>query len=135
MAGADAVLLAVHWSRVDDVLAQAGDLAGRLVISCVLPLNESNTELVVAHRDSGAEVLARRLPKARFVSAFNTIPSEVLFDVYEGRLKDQRPSLVLCGDDAHAKAQAAELIRTMGSFSSMRVRCASRATPSRSPCW
>lgn len=26
---ADAVLLAVHWSRVDDVVAQAGDMSGR----------------------------------------------------------------------------------------------------------
>ena len=27
--GADALLLAVHWSRIDDVLSQAGDLAAR----------------------------------------------------------------------------------------------------------
>jgi len=26
---ADAILLAVHWSRIDDVLKQAGDLSGR----------------------------------------------------------------------------------------------------------
>ena len=31
---ADALLLAVHWSRVDDVLIQAGDLAGKVVVSC-----------------------------------------------------------------------------------------------------
>jgi 8-hydroxy-5-deazaflavin:NADPH oxidoreductase len=28
--GADAVLLAVHWSRLDDVLGQAGDLSEKL---------------------------------------------------------------------------------------------------------
>ena len=28
---ADAVLLAVHWSRMDDVLKQAGDLSGKVV--------------------------------------------------------------------------------------------------------
>ena len=33
--GADAMLLAVHWSRVDDVLKQAGDLSGRVIISWV----------------------------------------------------------------------------------------------------
>jgi len=27
---ADALLLAVHWSRVDDVLKQAGDLSGKI---------------------------------------------------------------------------------------------------------
>src|ERR671923_1712245 len=35
---ADAVLLAVHWSRMDDVLNQTGDLSGRFVISCSLPM-------------------------------------------------------------------------------------------------
>src|SRR5712671_1368893 len=35
--GADAVLLAVHWSRVADVLRQAGDLRGKVLVSCSLP--------------------------------------------------------------------------------------------------
>jgi len=34
---ADALLLAVHWSRVDDVLKQAGDLSGKVIVSCSLP--------------------------------------------------------------------------------------------------
>src|SRR2546422_3040362 len=34
---ADAVLLAVHWSRVDDVLKQAGDVSGKVIVSCSLP--------------------------------------------------------------------------------------------------
>ena len=33
---ADALLLAVHWSRLDDVLSQAGDVAGKIVVSCSL---------------------------------------------------------------------------------------------------
>ena len=35
---ADAVLLAVHWSRVEDVLNQAGDLSGKVIVSCSLLL-------------------------------------------------------------------------------------------------
>src|SRR4029450_5229139 len=46
---ADALLLAVHWSRVDDVLRQAGDLAGKTVLTCSLPMNRDDTDLVVAH--------------------------------------------------------------------------------------
>ncbi len=34
--GADAVLLAVHWSRIDDVLNQAGDLPGKVIVTCSL---------------------------------------------------------------------------------------------------
>src|SRR2546428_7278687 len=79
---ADVLLLAVHWSRVDDVLKQAGDVSGKVIISCTLPMNADNTDLVIAHTSSGAEALAKRSPKARLVSAFNTVPSEVLFGVF-----------------------------------------------------
>ena len=111
---ADALLLAVHWSRVDDVLKQAGNLAGKIVVSCSLPMNDDDTALVVTHTSSGAEKLAKRIPKARVVSAFNTVPSEVLFGVYEARRKATRPSLVYCGDDSRSKRVAAELIRDVG---------------------
>jgi predicted dinucleotide-binding enzyme len=111
---ADAVLLAVHWSRIDHVLNQAGDLSGKVVVTCSLPMNEDNTELVVAHTSSGAEELAKRIPKARVVAAFGTVPSEVFFDVYEARGKAKRPSLLYCGDDRRGKEVAAGLIRDVG---------------------
>lgn len=34
----------VHWSRVDGVLVQAGDLSGAVILSCSLPMNAHNTE-------------------------------------------------------------------------------------------
>src|SRR2546422_10415671 len=111
---ADAVLLAVHWLRFDDVLKQAGDLSGKVVVTCSMPMNEDNTELVVAHTSSGAEELAKRIPKARLVAAFGTVPSEVFFDVYEARRKAKRPSLLYCGDDRRGKDVATRLIRDSG---------------------
>ncbi|HEV2719255.1 MAG TPA: NADPH-dependent F420 reductase [Thermoanaerobaculia bacterium] len=108
---ADAVLLAVHWSRVDDVLRQAGDVSRKVIVSCSLPMNDDDTALVIAHTSSGSEALAKKLPKAQIVAAFNTVPSEVLFDVFEGR---SRPSLVYCGDQQKAKRVAATLIRDAG---------------------
>jgi predicted dinucleotide-binding enzyme len=104
----------VHWLRFDDVLEQAGDLSGKVVISCSLPMNEENTELVVGRSSSAAEELAKKLPKSRIVSAFNTVPSEVLFGVYEARRRKNRPSLVYCGDDAAGKRVVARLIRVLG---------------------
>lgn len=111
---ADAVLLAVHWLRFDDVLRQAGDLSGKVVLTCSLPMNEENTALVVGTTSSGAEELAKKVPKAKVVAAFNTVPSEVLFGVYEAKRKANRPSLVYCGDDRHSKEVAAGLIRDVG---------------------
>jgi len=36
-------------------------------VTCSLPMNDDNTELVIAHTSWGAEALAKRLPKARIV--------------------------------------------------------------------
>jgi predicted dinucleotide-binding enzyme len=66
----------VHWSRIDDVLKQAGDVSGKVIVSCSLPMNADDTDLVIAHTSSGAEALAKKVPKARVVSAFGTVPSE-----------------------------------------------------------
>ncbi len=101
--------------RIEDVLSQAGDVSGKMIVTCSLPMNAEDTELVVAHTTSGAEELARRVPEARVVSAFGTEPSEVLFAVFEARDDAQRPSMVYCGDDEDATEVAAELIRDVGS--------------------
>src|SRR3989442_12509491 len=96
---ADALLLAAHWSRVDDVLKQAGDVSGKGIVSCSLPMNADDTGLVIAHTSSGAEQLAKRVPQARIFSAFTTVPSEEVFGVFEVRRKDRRPTLVYLRDD------------------------------------
>ena len=111
---ADALLLAVHWTRVDDVLKKAGDLSGKVIVTCSLPMNAKDTALAIAHTSSGAEELAKKVPKARVVSAFNTLPSEVFFSIFEGDAGDARPSVVYCGDDARAKKVAAQLITDAG---------------------
>ena len=111
---ADALLLAVHWSRVSEVLSQTGDLSGKVVVTCSLPMNDDDTELLVGGTSSGAEQVARMIPQARVVSAFNTVPSEVLPGVYQARRKPGRPSLVYCGDDRRGKDLAARLIRDVG---------------------
>jgi 8-hydroxy-5-deazaflavin:NADPH oxidoreductase len=113
-ARADAVLLAIHWSRLSDVIKQSGNLSGKIVMTCSLPMNASDTRLVIAHTSSGAEALAKKLPRAHIVSAFNTVPSEVLFGVFAARRKKSRPSLVYCGDHAASKKIAASLIRDAG---------------------
>jgi len=118
---ADALLLAVHWSRVDDVLKKAGDLSGKVIVTCSLPMNADDTALVIANTSSGSEELAKKVPKAHVVSAFNSVPSEVLFSVFEktggGRREaggGARPSVVYCGDNARAKKVAAQLISDVG---------------------
>ena len=111
---ADVVLLAVHWLRIDDVLKQAGSLSGKVVVTCSMPMNADDTRLVVAQTSSGAEKLAKKIPRARVVAAFGTVPSEVFFDVFAARRRAKRPSLLYYGDDRKSKKVAARLIRDAG---------------------
>jgi hypothetical protein len=111
---ADAVLLAVHWTRVDDALAQAGKLSGRTVLTCSLPMNKDDSHMVLGFSTSGAEALAAKVPRAHVVSAFSTVPSEVLFPVFGRRRRRMSPDLVYCGDNKRAKKTAAALIREVG---------------------
>ena len=110
----DALLLAVHWSRINDVLQQAGDLSGRVILTCSLPMDDRNTKLIIGTTSSGAEELAKKVPRAHVVSAFNTVPSEVPVKVFRTKRKKTRPSLIYCGDDRRAKSMAARLIRDVG---------------------
>jgi predicted dinucleotide-binding enzyme len=111
---ADAVLLAVHWTRVDHALAQTGKLSGTTVLTCSLPMNKDDSRIVIGLSTSGAEALAARIPRAHVVSAFSTVPSEVLFPVFSRRRRRRLPDLVYCGDDKRAKRTAAALIRDVG---------------------
>lgn len=111
---ADAILLAVHWSRVDDVLAQAGDLVGKIILNCCVPLDEADTNIIVGMTTSGAEELARKRPKARWVSCFNTVPSEAFEPVFVRKEQGAHPQVLVYGNDAGAKKVAGQLIRSIG---------------------
>jgi len=93
---------------MDDVLSQAGDLSGMVIVTCSLPMNDGNTGLV-GLTSSGAEELAKKARGAQVVCAFNTVPSEVLFDVFEARSNSPRPSLVYCGDEARGRQRSTRL--------------------------
>ena len=115
----EVVLVAVPWHRLDDALAAAGGadaFAGRVVVTCSLPMTPDDADLAVGHTTSGAEELARRLPGARVVAAFNTVPSELLREpsLRAAAATGAPPAVGLCGDDAAAKRTAAALARDAG---------------------
>src|SRR3954463_13208121 len=89
---ADVLLLAVHWSRLNDVLKQAGNISGKVLITCSLPMNANDTALVIAHTSSGAEALAKNTKRAKVVAVFGTVPSEVLFRCLPGKTSHASPT-------------------------------------------
>jgi hypothetical protein len=63
----------------------------RVIISCSLPMNADDTGLFIGRTSSGAEQLAKKLRRAKVVSAFGTVPSEVFFDVFGRQEKSKTP--------------------------------------------
>ena len=98
--GVDVVVLAVPAASAPDVLAGAGSLDGKVLVDA------TNN---VSGGPDGTEIAALA-PGARVVKAFNTVFATFMHDT-----PPERPaSLVLCGDDADAKATVAELVRAVG---------------------
>jgi 8-hydroxy-5-deazaflavin:NADPH oxidoreductase len=110
-AAQDVVLIAVPWKQVDAALAEAGSLAGKTLISCMLPMTDDDSALALGFSTSGAEELANRTG-AKVVGTFNTVWSNVIAETRDSDAP--RPSMFYVGDDTGAKQTAAVLIRDAG---------------------
>jgi predicted dinucleotide-binding enzyme len=99
-AASDVVVLAVPAAAVPDVVANAGSLAGKMVIDATNNLSGG---------PSSAEIAALT-PDARIVKAFNTVFATFMHDTPAS----PPASLVYSGDDAGAKAAVAQLIADAG---------------------
>lgn len=103
----DVVVLAVYYPDAREAVEQYGDaLAGKVVIDITNPVNESFDGLVTPPDGSAAQELARSVPGARVVKAFNTTFAGTLSD---GRVADQPLDVFIAGDDEDAKATVARL--------------------------
>ena len=114
-AGADVVVLAVPYDGHDDLVKSlAGELAGKTVISCVNPLgfDKQGPYGLDVPGGSAAETAAALVPEARVVGAFHHVSAVTLWG--EADYLDHEDVLV-CGDDADAKAVAIELARPVTS--------------------
>lgn len=112
---ADAVIFAMKYDQALAFAARPGvaeALRGRIVIDITNPLAPDFMSLTVGHDTSGGEEIARLLPGARTVKAFNTIFASVLADHADG--KPSALPVFVAGDDAAAVDAVTELIGGMG---------------------
>jgi NADPH-dependent F420 reductase len=107
-ADADVVLLAVPYAGHDDLVTSlAGQLAGKIVVSCVNPLGFDKVGPYGLDVElSSAESAAAIAPTARVVGAFHHVSAVSLWS--DEDYLDHEDVLV-CGDDAEAKAAVMEL--------------------------
>lgn len=110
VAGADVVILSVPWAAIDDALALAGDLTGRVVVDTTNPFGPGPKP---AGGQTAAAFNAARMPGARYAKSFNTLTADFQAQA-AGRPAERRAVQWLCGDDDEAKAIVAGLIEAAG---------------------
>jgi 8-hydroxy-5-deazaflavin:NADPH oxidoreductase len=107
---AEVVVLAAPFGALDDVLASAGDLAGKIVVDCTNAVQKGMT-LKYGHTTSAAEELQARLPAARVFKSFNAQGAENLAQPVYG---DVQASNFYCGDDAAGRLVVRQLVEDVG---------------------
>jgi 8-hydroxy-5-deazaflavin:NADPH oxidoreductase len=104
------VVISVPWSLLPEALAQAGSLAGTIVIDTT---NQFGAPPLPAEGETAAHFNAARMEGARYTKSFNTLTSAFQAGS-AGREGETRVVQWLCGDDAEAKQVVAGLIEEAG---------------------
>jgi len=112
-AGADVVVLATSFADATAALQAAGDLKGKVVVDITNPLTADYMGLTIGHSTSAAEEIAKAVPGAEVVKAFNTVFAQVLAegaDFGNGR----KVSVFVAGDSERARQTVAALAESIG---------------------
>lgn len=106
----EVILIATQWVGVEQALDQIRDFVdNKVVLDCTLPL--VNRELAVDGRSSGAQEIAKQIPKAKVVKVFNTIDYRHFENSPFGT---NQLCAYCCSDDQSAKKMAAQLADDIG---------------------
>lgn len=111
--GADAVVLATGFGDAAAALHSLGDLGGTVVVDITNPLTPDYMGLTLGFDTSAAEEIAKAVPGAEVVKAFNTVFAQVLdqgADFGNGR----SVSVFVASDSERAKQTATVLAQSMG---------------------
>ncbi|CAN5379506.1 NAD(P)-binding domain-containing protein [soil metagenome] len=112
LADSEVVIVATGYDDAVRALRSLGNLSGRIVIDITNPLNADYSGLTIGHHTSAAEEIARALPDAHVVKAFNTVFAQVLA---EGpTLGNAQVPVYFAGDDKRARETVRSLIDSIG---------------------
>lgn len=110
---ADVIVLATGYAEAADALQGVGNLAGKVVIDITNPLTADYMGLTIGHSTSAAEEIAKAVPAAEVVKAFNTVFAQVLAegaDFGNGR----QVEVFVASDSERAKQTARALAESLG---------------------
>jgi len=107
----DLIVAATPYQQQANALRAVGNAAGKVIIEISNPLTPDMSGLAIGHTTSAAEEVAKQIPGARIVKAFNTIFAEVLGRRTPGSARVQ---VFYAGDDENAKKIVRQLVESMG---------------------
>ena len=107
------LILCTPWSAAQEAITLAGadHFVGKVVIDTNNIIDQHNGVMVYGGTGvSAAEQIQTWLPKSKVVKAFNTVGAALMYKPPF----DTSPTMFIAGDDADAKAQAAEFAKAFG---------------------
>lgn len=113
LTGSDVVIVATGYADAVPALRSLGSLAGKVVIDITNPLTADYMGLTLGHDTSAAEEIAKAVPEAEVVKAFNTLFAQVLADGPQFAGGQIAPAF-FAGDSKRAKQTAKALIESLG---------------------
>jgi NADPH-dependent F420 reductase len=111
--GVDVVIAATPYPQQAGALRASGRLEGKTVVEISNPLKPDMSGLVVGHTTSAAEEVAKAVPGAKVVKAFNTVFAQVLAE-RPASASAAAVQVFYAGDDGEAKDTVRSLIESMG---------------------
>lgn len=108
----EAVIVATGYADAVPALRALGDLRGKVVIDITNPLTADYMGLTLGHSTSAAEEIAKAIPGAEVVKAFNTVFAPVLGEGAD--LGGQKVPVFVASDSAGAKEVAVKLAKSFG---------------------
>lgn len=110
---AEVVIVATAYDDAVNALRSVGDLKGKIVIDITNPLTSDYMGLTLGHETSAAEEIAREVPDAEVIKAFNTVFAQVLSDgadFGDGR----KVTVFVAGDSETGKNTVRSIAESMG---------------------
>lgn len=109
----EVIVFAFPYESLNDVINSAGSFSGKIIINIINPLTQDLLGLKLGFTTSASEEIAKLIPDAKVVTAFNTVPSPVL-ESEDYRYGFNTSSVFYCSDDKDAKSVVHKLIEEIG---------------------
>lgn len=104
-------VLATPYTESESIAKEYNGLDGKIVIDITNPVDFNTFQLIPEAGQSGAQEIAKLIPSAKVVKAFNT----TLAGTLEAGLVDGKElDVFIAGDDQEAKNTVSELVKSSG---------------------